>query len=110
MDSIFDDIYMPAAAMADNFNVQVDIRLQNWIQKILPEQTVAIGWKVLSGQFKEILDKKDDIYQEDPNPENDYYLFQNLKNALAEDALSQHKWDSKAYDVLVRFRFSLSSS
>lgn len=101
IDKIFDDIYLPSAERSDSFNVQVDIRLKNWIDNVLPSQTVEVGWKVLSEQFLEILNKKDENCQETKNSENDYNLFKNLKAAVADDVLEHHTWDPKAYDVLV---------
>ena len=107
---IFDNIYTPAAEKAgnDNFNIQVDIRLKNWIDNVLPSSTVEVGLQVLSEQFRNILDKQDENTNFKNCPENDHVLFQNLKNAVSEDVIRQHKWDPKAYDVLVSF-FSLVS-
>ena len=101
---IFENIYLPAVEKEniENFNVQVDIRLKNWIDNILPESTVQVGLQVLSEQFSNILNKQEDHSAHTKQcSENDYELFKNLKAAVAEDALKQHKWDSKAYDVLV---------
>lgn len=101
---IFENIYFPAAEKSENenFNIQVDIRLKNWIDNVLPASTVDVGLKVLSEQFLSILNKPQDHASHVKNcSENDFALFKNLKTAVAEDALSQHKWDSKAYDVLV---------
>ncbi|KAI2807404.1 Dynamin-like 120 kDa protein, mitochondrial [Blomia tropicalis] len=99
---IFDNIYTPAAEKAgnDNFNIQVDIRLKNWIDNVLPSSTVEVGLQVLSEQFRNILDKQDENTNFKNCPENDHVLFQNLKNAVSEDVIRQHKWDPKAYDVL----------
>lgn len=105
-DYIFENIYLPAAeAQTDNFNIQADIRLKNWIDNVLPSSTVEVGLKVLKEQFLDILNKKEEQSGHIRNcPENDMALFKQLKEVVAEEALQQHNWDSKAYDVLVRLR------
>ena len=106
-DYIFENIYMPSAqAQTDNFNIQADIRLKNWIDNVLPSSTVEVGLTVLSKQFMAVLNKQEEFSGHVKNcTENDSALFKNLKEVVAEDALQQHQWDSKAYDVLVGFFF-----
>ncbi|KAH9392594.1 Dynamin-like 120 kDa protein, mitochondrial [Tyrophagus putrescentiae] len=110
-DYIFENIYLPAAeAPPDSFNIQADIRLKNWIDNVLPASTVEVGLKVLSEQFQEVLGNRRQADGSDGAggsahggrncAENDAALFRSLKEAVAEDALEQHQWDSKAFDVL----------
>ena len=114
-DYIFENIYLPAAeAPPDSFNIQADIRLKNWIDNVLPASTVEVGLKVLSEQFQEVLGNRRQADGSDGAggsahggrncAENDAALFRSLKEAVAEDALEQHQWDSKAFDVLVCLR------
>lgn len=101
---IFENIYFPCAQKSDNenFNVLIDIKLKNWIDNVLPSDTVQFGWKVLSEQFLNILIPKNDNL----NGNGDENLFRNLKNEVAKTVLKQHQWDPKALDVLVMDYFN----
>lgn len=101
---IFEQIYLPAAQKnnPDEFNIQVDIALKNWIDYVLPAHTVETGWQVLAEQFMEVLiDNDNEACKKDHNCETDYNLFKKLKMAVANEVISQHRWDPKANDVLV---------
>ena len=112
---IFEDIYLPCAEKSDleNFNVLIDIKLKNWIDNELPGKTVETGWQVLREQFERTLipnRKSCDHHQQQNNhqqqnyhqnyDENDDQLFLRLKMAVAEAVLQNHRWDSKATDVI----------
>lgn len=108
-ETIFEEIYLPAAQVdsSDGFNIHADIRLKNWIDNVLPSKTIEVGWQVLSGQFLKILqDRFKDAYNQHRRRSetgegcSDQDLFKSLKEAVSQEVLARHKWDSKANDVL----------
>ncbi|VDK19973.1 unnamed protein product [Anisakis simplex] len=96
---VFDQILMPAAAVdnAGTFNTLIDIKLKHWADKELANKSVQTGWETLSEVFREQVQSLDARASRsgahDP-------VFDRLKEAVLEAALSEHKWDAKALDYL----------
>ncbi|VDM56851.1 unnamed protein product [Angiostrongylus costaricensis] len=93
---VFDQILMPAAAVnnAGSFNTLVDIRLKHWADKELPQKCVDSGWETL----REVFIRK---VKQDCASRNDHdAIFDPLKDAVIQEAISNHQWDNKALDYL----------
>lgn len=96
------------------FNTTVDVKLQQWAEKELPKQCVAIGQRVLLDEFQNLIAREQQSRTYDP-------ISNELKKEVVEACRSRHKWDNKALDSLVndslsfvflifRFSFRLSAS
>lgn len=93
---VFETIYIPAAAQADNsgfFNTAVDIKLKQWADKILPNKCVEIGWTTLQDEFSKLLSSTGTAKEHDT-------IFDELKTAVRDESMKKHKWDDKAEDSL----------
>ncbi|CAD6195783.1 unnamed protein product [Caenorhabditis auriculariae] len=95
-DHFFDQILMPAYA-SDNpgtFNTMVDIRLKHFADKDLATKSISTGWETLREVFLRQI-KQDVVARRDHDP-----IFDPLKEAVIEEAMSTHQWDEKAMDYL----------
>lgn len=92
---VMDSIYLPAAQTgnAGNFNTAVDIRLKLWAEKLLPSQSVDVGWHTLRDEFHGLLQKRKVSKDHDP-------LFDKLKEAVVQEVINRHEWEDKAVDML----------
>lgn len=92
---VVDSIYLPAAQTgnAGNFNTAVDIRLKLWAEKLLPSQSVDVGWETLRDEFHALLQKRKTAKDHDP-------LFDRLKEAVVMEVIGRHVWEDKAVDML----------
>lgn len=70
------------------FNTTVDIKLKNWAEQQLPMKSVESGWECLQQEFKNFMT------QARKSPDHDS-LFDNLKNAVVEEAITRHTWEDK---------------
>ncbi|KHN75519.1 Dynamin-like protein [Toxocara canis] len=94
---VFDQILMPAAAVdnAGTFNTLIDIKLKHWADKELASKSIQTGWETLSEVFRQQVESDARSARSNHDP-----IFDRLKGAVMEAALSEHKWDSKALDYL----------
>lgn len=92
---VVESIYLPAAqtGTAGNFNTAVDIRLKLWAEKLLPSQSVDVGWLTLQDEFHELLRRRKSAKDHDP-------LFDNLKEAVLQEVINRHEWEDKAVNML----------
>ncbi|XGW12609.1 hypothetical protein V3C99_013351 [Haemonchus contortus] len=93
---VFDQILMPAWVVnnAGTFNTMVDIRLKHWADKELPIKSVNCGWDTLREVFcKQVKHEGSSRSDQDP-------IFDPLKDAVIDEAMSSHQWDNKALDYL----------
>ncbi|KIH54291.1 hypothetical protein ANCDUO_15564, partial [Ancylostoma duodenale] len=92
---VFDQILMPAWVVdnAGSFNTLVDIRLKHWADKELPQRSINSGWETLREVFSRQVNH--DASRSDHDP-----IFDPLKEAVVQEAMSSHQWDSKALDYL----------
>lgn len=70
------------------FNTSVDIKLREWANQTLPQQSVEAGWQVLRDEFTQFIQRG----RQDKNHDD---IFDPLKNAVMEDAMNRHVWESK---------------
>ncbi|XP_045781148.1 dynamin-like 120 kDa protein, mitochondrial isoform X1 [Maniola jurtina] len=91
---IFSGIYLPSAAQAhddvDKFNTAVDIKLREWAESELARQSIEAGREALREEFAELLARSTET---DP-------VYEPVKKAAVEEALSRHQWEERAQDVL----------
>ncbi|EEB18045.1 conserved hypothetical protein [Pediculus humanus corporis] len=92
---VFENIYLAAAQSGDigQFKTIVDIRLRQWAENELPQKSVEVGWEALQEEFRQFLDKAKNSKDHDD-------LFDNLKQAVVDEALARHTWEDKAADML----------
>ncbi|EYB89696.1 hypothetical protein Y032_0228g2851 [Ancylostoma ceylanicum] len=93
---VFDQILMPAWVVdnAGSFNTLVDIRLKHWADKELPQRSINSGWETLREVFSRQVNH-------DASSRNDHDpIFDPLKEAVVQEAMASHQWDSKALDYL----------
>lgn len=93
---VFDQILMPAAAVdnAGTFNTLIDIKLKHWADKDLAFKSIQTGWDTLAEVFRQQVES-----EEKQKGEHDP-IFDRLKAAVLDAAMSEHLWDSKALDYL----------
>ncbi|KAM3968967.1 opa1 mitochondrial dynamin like GTPase isoform 2-T2 [Aphomia sociella] len=93
-DRVFQGIYLPAAAAAqddvDKFNTSVDIKLREWAEGELPMQSIRAGREALKEEFTELMGSTTDS---DP-------VYEPVKREAVEEALRRHQWEERAQDVL----------
>ncbi|XP_069363175.1 dynamin-like GTPase OPA1, mitochondrial [Maniola hyperantus] len=93
-EKIFSGIYLPSAAQAhddvDKFNTAVDIKLREWAESELARQSIEAGREALREEFAELLERSTET---DP-------VYEPVKKAAVEEALSRHQWEERAQDVL----------
>ncbi|XP_030761251.1 dynamin-like 120 kDa protein, mitochondrial isoform X2 [Sitophilus oryzae] len=92
---VFESIYIPAAqtGATETFNTSVDIKLRQWAESTLPSQSVESGWESLKSEFERFMQKASKA------PEHDG-IFDQLKQAVVNEAMTRHKWEDKASDML----------
>ncbi|XP_043257588.1 dynamin-like 120 kDa protein, mitochondrial isoform X2 [Colletes gigas] len=92
---VFENIYLPAAQSGDpgTFNTTVDIKLRQWAEQQLPAQSVESGWESLQQEFLHF------ISQARLSADHDD-IFDNLKNAVINEAMGRHTWEEKASEML----------
>ncbi|XP_012226565.1 dynamin-like GTPase OPA1, mitochondrial isoform X4 [Linepithema humile] len=92
---VFENIYLPAAQSGNpnTFNTTVDIKLRNWAEQQLPARSVESGWECLQQEFQNFM------AQARLSPDHDD-IFDNLKNAVVNEAMRRHSWEEKASEML----------
>lgn len=92
---VFENIYLPAAQSGNpsTFNTTVDIKLKHWAEQQLPAKSVEGGWECLKQEFEKFMS------QARLNPDHDD-IFDSLKNAVVDEAMTRHTWEDKASDML----------
>ncbi|XP_011138217.1 dynamin-like 120 kDa protein, mitochondrial isoform X2 [Harpegnathos saltator] len=92
---VFDNIYLPAAQSGNpsTFNTTVDIKLRQWADQQLPACSVESGWESLQQEFHNFMT------QARLSPDHDD-IFDDLKNAVVNEAMKRHSWEEKASDML----------
>ncbi|GAB6028236.1 Optic atrophy 1, isoform A [Chamberlinius hualienensis] len=92
---VFEEIYIPAAQTHNSgtFNTIADIKLKLWADNILPLQCIKVGWETLKEEFKNLMEKAKTSKDHDD-------IFDNLKDAVIDEAINQHVWEDKAFEVL----------
>ncbi|XP_039248602.2 dynamin-like GTPase OPA1, mitochondrial isoform X1 [Styela clava] len=99
---VIEQIYLPAAQSNDagTFNTTVDIKLKQWADKQLPKQSIQTAKEALLAQFSKVLEtditSKDDKRQQ----KNHDDIFDELKNAVKNEAIARHKWNEGYMDTL----------
>ncbi|GMS86049.1 hypothetical protein PENTCL1PPCAC_8224 [Pristionchus entomophagus] len=93
---IFDDILLPASMEESSgaFNTLVDIRLKHWAEKELGQRSIQAGWETQRELFERQM-KAEAASRTEHDP-----LFEPIKKAVVEEAMKEHRWDSKASDYL----------
>jgi len=101
----FENIYLPAAQSqgtsrqisqhnrTGTFNTTVDIKLKQWTESQLPIKSVEVGWECLQDEFHKLIDAAKKRKDHDD-------IFDQLKGAVVESAISKHVWEDKAAEVL----------
>lgn len=79
-----------------DFNTIVDVKLQQWAEKILPRQCVDIGQSVLLDEFETLIEREQKSQSYDP-------ITNDLKTQVVQECRTRHQWDSKALDSLVEY-------
>lgn len=74
--------------LTGQFKTIVDIRLRQWVEQQLPLKSVEAGWEVLQEEFRQFLKKAKSSKDHD-------VLFDNLKQAVVDEALTRHTWEDK---------------
>ncbi|KAF5287567.1 hypothetical protein FQA39_LY15896 [Lamprigera yunnana] len=94
-DHVFESIYLPAAQSESHgtFNTTVDIKLRQWAEHALPSKSVESGWETLQLEFQQFLKMASKA------PDHDD-IFDQLKEAVVNEAVERHTWEDKASDVL----------
>ncbi|XP_012523905.1 dynamin-like 120 kDa protein, mitochondrial isoform X8 [Monomorium pharaonis] len=92
---VFENIYLPAAQSGNpnTFNTTVDIKLRHWAEQQLPARSVESGWECLQQEFEKFMS------QARLSPDHDD-IFDNLKNAVVNEAMRRHSWEEKASEML----------
>ncbi|XP_044017914.1 dynamin-like 120 kDa protein, mitochondrial isoform X2 [Aphidius gifuensis] len=92
---VFENIYLPAAQTGDpgTFNTTVDIKLKQWAENKLPEKSVESGWECLKQEFQNFMNSAKKNQDHDD-------IFDNLKNAVVNEAMERHSWEDKASQML----------
>ncbi|XP_054272959.1 dynamin-like 120 kDa protein, mitochondrial isoform X2 [Macrosteles quadrilineatus] len=93
--NVFENIYLPAVQTGDPkmFNTTVDIKLSQWANQTLPQKSVEAGWEALRHEFTHFIESRKRTKDYDD-------LFDRLKQAVIDEAMSRHKWEPKANEVL----------
>lgn len=86
-----------SSRVTDTFNTTVDIKLRNWAEQQLPARSVESGWECLQQEFQKFM------AQARLRPDHDH-IFDNLKNAVVNEAMRRHSWEEK---VQLLFKTSL---
>jgi optic atrophy protein 1 len=91
----FDRVYMPAAqtSTSGTFNTQIDINLKHWADGSLSKKAVEVGWETLKEEFKNLIEQSSHAKGHDN-------IFDQLKLAVAEEALKRHNWDPQSSEIL----------
>ncbi|XP_044750698.1 dynamin-like 120 kDa protein, mitochondrial isoform X1 [Coccinella septempunctata] len=94
-DKVFENIYLPAAqtGSSETFNTAIDIKLRQWAEQSLPLESVESGWQTLESEFLKFFDKAKST------PDHDD-IFDKLKEAVVNEAMIRHTWESKASEML----------
>ncbi|XP_052129748.1 dynamin-like 120 kDa protein, mitochondrial isoform X2 [Frankliniella occidentalis] len=92
---IFENIYLPAAQTNDAgmFNTTVDIKLKQLADQQLPQRAVETGWEGLREEFQHFMNQA----KQSKGHDN---IFDNLKEAVVNDAFQRHTWEDKASEML----------
>lgn len=93
---IFENIFLPAAQTnldPKSFITQVDIKLNQWAGKEMPTKTIEAGWEALRMELLQFMDKAKHRKEHDTT-------FDELKNAVIEEAVRRHSWESKGYEMI----------
>ncbi|XP_076245617.1 opa1 mitochondrial dynamin like GTPase isoform X2 [Calliopsis andreniformis] len=92
---VFENIYLPAAQSGNpgTFNTTVDIKLRQWAEQQLPAKSVESGWESLQQEFHHFMNQARLSADHDD-------IFDNLKNAVVNEAMRRHSWEEKASEML----------
>ncbi|KAL6430885.1 hypothetical protein ACFW04_006997 [Cataglyphis niger] len=92
---VFENIYLPAAQSGNpnTFNTTVDIKLRHWAEQQLPARSVESGWECLQQEFQNFMTQARLSQDHDD-------IFDNLKNAVVNEAMRRHSWEEKASEML----------
>lgn len=92
---VFDSIYFPAAQTKDagTFNTAADIRLKLWVEKILPQTSLEVGWSTLKLALQDLMAKNKQTNKSDQ-------LFDPLREKVLQELVERHQWDSKSIETL----------
>ncbi|CAF3412448.1 unnamed protein product [Rotaria sp. Silwood1] len=92
---IFDDVFLTAAQAESigDFNTTVDVKLQQWTEKVLPRQCIDIGHLVLLDEFQNLIEREQKSRSYDP-------ITHDLKMQVVQECRTRHQWDVKALDSL----------
>ncbi|XP_029178943.1 dynamin-like 120 kDa protein, mitochondrial isoform X5 [Nylanderia fulva] len=92
---VFENIYLPAAQSGNpnTFNTTVDIKLRQWTEQQLPARSVESGWECLQQEFQNFMTQARLSQDHDD-------IFDNLKNAVVNEAMRRHSWEEKASEML----------
>jgi len=101
----FENIYLHAAQSQTSsrqisthnrtgtFNTTVDIKLKQWTESQLPVKSVEVGWECLQDEFHKLMEVAKKRKDHDD-------IFDQLKAAVIDTAVSKHVWEDKAAEVL----------
>lgn len=67
--------------------------MRQWAEFALPTKSVESGWETLQTEFQQFLEKA----AKTPNHDD---IFDQLKEAVVNEAMIRHSWEDKASDVL----------
>ncbi|XP_045528848.1 dynamin-like 120 kDa protein, mitochondrial isoform X4 [Pieris brassicae] len=74
----------------NKFNTSVDIKLREWAENELATLSIKAGRQALREEFSELMSKSSDSDA----------IYEPVKKAAVDEALSRHQWEERAQDVL----------
>lgn len=75
--------------LLDKFNTSVDIKLREWAENELATLSIQAGRQALREEFSELMSKSSDSD----------VIYDSMKKAAVDEALSRHQWEERAQDV-----------
>lgn len=82
--------------ISEDFNTQVDIKLSQWAEQLLPQVSVEAGWETLQQEFRKLIEKNK--LQKDHDD-----IFDDLKTAVLDNVLCRHKWEEKVSNCWIPY-------
>ncbi|XP_018667792.2 dynamin-like GTPase OPA1, mitochondrial [Ciona intestinalis] len=99
---VIENIYLPAAQSEDpgTFNTTVDIKLKQWAEKPLPNASISVAKETLLEEFSKVLQSDSTDSEEKITNGNLDPIFKALRQAVRDEAVSRHTWNSDFLEIL----------
>lgn len=72
--------------------------MKQWADQLLPKKCVEVGWETLEEQFRKLIEDARNSKDHDD-------IFDNLKSAVVNEAMSRHEWEDKVCKILFMHSF-----